>query len=145
MALTMSVAAPDATPWRRARVAAMHPASLVLAVTALTAWLVVAGAADLQNAAILLLVSPAIEEAAFRAGLHDALLRHGFGGIASNLLTALVFAAAHVAWRSDEALAAAVVLPALAIGWIYGRYRSVRLCVAAHMIMNIAWLLLGPR
>lgn len=92
-----------------------------------------------MNALVLLLAAPLLEEAVFRAGLHEALLRHGGAAWLANGLTALAFGAAHVAARGDAA-ALAVVAPALAIGWVYSRWRRLRWCVALHAAMNAAWL-----
>lgn len=92
-----------------------------------------------MNAFVLLLAAPLLEEAVFRAGVQEALLRRGRGLLLANAATALLFGAAHVAARGDAA-AFAVVLPALAIGWLYERTRQLRWCVLLHAAMNAAWL-----
>lgn len=92
-----------------------------------------------MNAFVLLCAAPLLEEAVFRAGLHEALLRHGRGLLLANGLTALAFGTLHVVVRGDAA-AFAVALPALAIGWTYGRWRRLRWCVALHAAMNAIWL-----
>lgn len=96
-----------------------------------------------MNAFVLLLAAPLLEEAVFRAGLHEALLRHGRGLLLANGLTALAFGAAHVAARGD-ASAFAVALPALAIGLVYERTRRLRWCVLLHAAMNAVWLAAMP-
>lgn len=92
-----------------------------------------------MNVFVLLLAAPLLEEAVFRAGVQEALLRHGRGLLLANAATALLFGAAHVAARGD-ATAFAVALPALALGWVYQRTRRLRWCVALHAAMNAAWL-----
>ena len=91
------------------------------------------------RAGLLLAVSPLLEEAVFRAGLHEWLLRRGVSKPLANVSTALVFAAVHALARLQWA-ALAVALPALAIGALYGRWRRLRWCVLAHAAMNAAWL-----
>lgn len=88
---------------------------------------------------VLLLAAPLLEEAVCRAGLHEALLRHGAAAWMANGMTAAAFGLAHVAARGDAA-AFTVALPALAIGLVYGRWRRLRWCVALHAAMNAAWL-----
>lgn len=90
----------------------------------------------------LLVLAPLLEEAALRAGLHEALLRRGWLLAWANAATATLFAAAHVMLRGD-AWAALVAVPALAIGWLYGRRRRLRECVLLHAAMNGAWLLVA--
>jgi membrane protease YdiL (CAAX protease family) len=89
--------------------------------------------------AMLLLIGPLAEEAVFRAGLQEALLRRGVIALSANLLTALAFGLAHAVARGDIA-ALAVVAPALLIGASYGRWRQLRLCVALHAALNAAWI-----
>lgn len=97
-----------------------------------------------MNAFVLLVAAPLLEEAVFRAGVQEALLRRGRALLLANAVTALLFGAAHVAVRGEPA-AFAVVLPALAIGWLYERTRRLRWCVLLHAAMNAAWLaFLGP-
>ena len=88
----------------------------------------------------LLLLAPWAEEVLFRAGLQRWL--DGRGGWAARHavgLTALAFAAAHVLVSAD-ARAAATLLPALALGWVYARTGRLALCVAWHATFNAAWL-----
>lgn len=92
-----------------------------------------------MNGFVLLIAAPVLEESLFRAGLHEALLRHGRAAWLANVLTAAAFGAAHVAVRGDAA-AFAVALPALAIGLVYSRWRRLRWCVALHAAMNAVWL-----
>ena len=92
-----------------------------------------------MNIFVLLLAAPVLEEAVFRAGLHEALLRHGAAAWATNVLTAGAFGFAHVALRADAA-AWVVVVPALVIGAVYIRWRRLRWCVALHAAMNAVWL-----
>lgn len=87
-------------------------------------------------------VAPVLEEIIFRSGLQASLQARAAGrpGLC-NLLTAVVFAAAHVVVRPG-ALAALTVLPALAIGAIYARRRRLGPCIALHAAFNLFWLTL---
>ena len=89
--------------------------------------------------AVLLVIAPLAEEALFRAGLHEALLRRRWAPWAANALTALVFGVMHALVRAD-ASALAVVLPALVIGQVYTLRRRLRDCVVLHAAMNALWL-----
>ncbi len=87
----------------------------------------------------LLVGAPLAEEVIFRRGLQETLLRrlpgsrHGW----ANLLTGLVFAGAHVVVRPGWT-AAATLLPALALGLLYGRTRRLLPCVFWHALFNLA-------
>jgi membrane protease YdiL (CAAX protease family) len=116
--------------------------------TKITAWAVLVWAcvglglelAGAPRVLLLLLLAPVLEEATFRAGLHEALLTHGWSPAKAVVLTAVAFAALHVlvqgSWQG-----ALVLLPALLIGMAYNRWRSVRWCVLLHAAMNAVWLL----
>jgi membrane protease YdiL (CAAX protease family) len=88
----------------------------------------------------LLVLAPLLEEVVFRGGLQETLLRRGTGAGQANLLTAAAFSAAHSAAGAGAAVAIATLLPALAIGAVYGRQQQLRWCIALHMLMNLAWL-----
>ena len=92
-----------------------------------------------ERIAVLMLLSPLIEEAVFRAGLQEWLLRRGMAAPRANLSTALVFGGLHALVRLQW-MAFAVALPALLIGGVYGRWRLLRWCVLIHAGMNGAWL-----
>ena len=96
------------------------------------------------RALMLLAIAPWLEEAVFRAGLQERLLRSGRQPWLCIALTALAFAAAHLLVRQQWS-ALALVLPALALGVIYQRTRSVIACAAAHAAMNGLWLALASR
>jgi len=94
-----------------------------------------------------LLMAPLCEEAFFRGLLHNALLdrlgtasrgrRWGVnGGVA------LAFGALHAASR-DVVTGVAVVVPALLIGWAYGRSRRLSEAVGLHASLNLVWLAWG--
>lgn len=91
---------------------------------------------------VLLVLAPLVEEVVFRLGVQEGLWRRGLGAWQANALTALAFAAAHVAVRGDPG-AIAVALPALVLGAVYGRTRRLAPCVALHAAMNAAWLAWG--
>ena len=98
-----------------------------------------------QRLAVMLVLAPLLEEAVFRAGLQEALLRRWHGlTLLANAVTAAAFSLAHVIVRGDAA-AFAMVLPALLIGAIYQRTRSVTACTAVHAAMNGLWLALASR
>jgi membrane protease YdiL (CAAX protease family) len=86
-----------------------------------------------------LIVAPVVEEFFFRGFVHAGLLTRG-GVLGRPLvaigITALGFGAAHL-WLGTWVHAAAVTLPALAIGCVYQRTRSVWACVALHVIFNL--------
>jgi membrane protease YdiL (CAAX protease family) len=93
----------------------------------------------------MLVVTPVLEEIVFRAGLQEELLRQArlraaMGAFSANLLTALAFAAAHLALR-PSLLAGLTVLPALLIGAVYQRQRRVAPCIVLHALFNAGWLL----
>jgi membrane protease YdiL (CAAX protease family) len=93
----------------------------------------------------LLVIAPVLEEIVFRAGLQEELLRNtrlrtAMDPVLANVLTALAFAAAHLALR-PSLLAGLTVLPALLIGVVYQRQRRVAPCVALHALCNATWLL----
>lgn len=123
-------------------VAALPAASLVwllagaALLVGLTGW--VAGLVP-ARLLTLLLVAPVAEEAVFRAGLQEALLRNHCLPWTANIATALVFGLAHAVMRHDPA-AMVAVLPALLIGACYERWRQLRLCIVLHAAMNAAWI-----
>ena len=108
------------------------------AIAAAAALLSLAGA-ELQRVSVLLVLAPMFEEAVFRAGLQEVLLRRGFSPRMAILATAATFSLTHVVLRGDVA-AFVVALPALLVGAVYGRWRRLRLCIAMHCAMNAAWL-----
>ena len=87
---------------------------------------------------LLLAGAPLLEELVFRGGVQELLLER-MGPLAANAWTAVAFAVGHGLTRSWS-LAAAVVVPAVALGCLYQRERRVLPCVAAHAAMNAAWL-----
>jgi membrane protease YdiL (CAAX protease family) len=93
----------------------------------------------------LLLTAPVVEEVVFRAGVQEQLLRRLPGrqtgaAFAANALTALAFAAAHMAAHADTR-AALTAVPALLIGRVYQHRRRLAPCIALHALFNAAWLL----
>lgn len=92
----------------------------------------------------LLLISPVLEEAAFRGGLQSVFLARwpksiGLRGISlSNVLTSVCFTAAHVFlgnWTS-----AYVLLPSLALGVVFERSGKLWPCIVLHGGFNIAFV-----
>jgi membrane protease YdiL (CAAX protease family) len=87
---------------------------------------------------LLVVAAPLLEEIVFRGGLQEALLAR-VSPAAANAWTAATFAIAHGVTRSWW-LAAAVVVPAFALGRLYQRERRVAPCVAAHAVLNLGWI-----
>jgi len=119
-------------------------ASLIAGAATVAATVAVALASDPWPLIVMLLIAPVVEEAAFRAGLQEWLLRHGARPALANVVTALVFALGHCLLRGVSVISLAVAGPALLLGWVYGRHRSLRVCIALHMLMNLIWATAGP-
>ena len=133
----VALAALDSPPLPASTVRWALPLAMLLICSAW--WGREAGATTAQLCTLLVL-APVIEEAIFRAGVHELLLRRfGCSSGVAIVLTALAFGLAHVLVRGD-ASAFAVALPALAIGAIYDRRRQIRACAGAHAAMNALWL-----
>jgi membrane protease YdiL (CAAX protease family) len=115
------------------------PALAVAAGLLLAGTVANAAGVGVQRLWVLLVLAPLAEEAVFRAGIQEVLLRRTVAPAVANLLTALLFGLAHALLRADAA-ALAVVLPALLIGAVYERGRRLRVCVALHAVMNALWL-----
>lgn len=98
---------------------------------------------------VLVLLYPVLEELVFRGLLQGTLLRRGWGHrsagpvTAANLVTALVFAAAHLL-RVTPAWAAAVLLPGLVFGYFRERH-GIGAAIALHAFYNAGfiWLFRG--
>lgn len=134
--LPLLPAAFTAAPSRSAR----RAISGLLALTLAGAW-----AMAPAHALWMLAIAPVLEEIVFRAGLQEQLLRHAglraaMGAVSANLLTALAFAAAHLALH-PSLLSGLTVVPALLIGAIYQRQRRLAPCIALHALFNAGWLL----
>jgi membrane protease YdiL (CAAX protease family) len=139
MRASAAVRLPDATH------GAAAAGATLLAAAAVATWAASAGV-DAGRLLVLLAMAPLLEEAVFRAGLHEQLLRRPNLARHANVLTALAFGLAHVLVQGHP-LAFAVALPAWLIGLAYERWRRVRYCAALHAIFNalwIAWVVAGP-
>lgn len=112
---------------------------LLLLGLAAAACVSVALGAPAWRALVLLGLAPAAEEVVFRIGLHEALLRRAVAPWLANAAVAVAFAVAHLATRPWPA-AAALLVPALAIGWVYQRTRQLAPCVALHAALNALWM-----
>lgn len=82
----------------------------------------------------LLLLAPLLEEWIIRAGVQEWLMQRKRKAALVLGLPALAFSALHAAsgWQAM----AAVLLPGLAFGWIYLRWRDWRLCALVHALCN---------
>jgi membrane protease YdiL (CAAX protease family) len=88
-----------------------------------------------------LVVAPAIEELFFRGVVQAGLrARRGFCGRpwTAIVVTASCFGLAHLGFAT-AVHSALVVVPALAIGWVYERTRSIPLCIGLHSAFNGIW------
>lgn len=113
---------------------------------------VAAGASTLlppQVVVASLLLAPWVEEVLFRCGVQTALAARLGDGPAVPA-TAAAFAAAHVVvvlagtgGAVPLALALVTAVPALVIGHVYRRLRSLGACVGLHAVFNAAWLALA--
>lgn len=111
----------------------------VLAWAAAVAAALALSTAGAPRVLLLLMLAPLLEEAAFRAGLQEWLLRRAWSPLASNAATALAFATAHAGLQGRwEGLL--VAGPALVVGLAYARWRRLRWCVLLHAAMNAVWL-----
>lgn len=97
--------------------------------------------------AMTLLLSPLLEELAFRGGLQE-LIRSGLHRMQvaddrplswANLITTAVFCAYHLPSHSF-ALASMIAIPSLLLGRLYELTRSLKSCVAMHMWFNTCFL-----
>ena len=113
--------------------------ALAFGAMAVAAAALAAASANPWPLAVALLIAPVLEEAVFRAGLHDGLLHDGVTPWLANLLTALAFSAAHMLLLGASAQTASVLLPALLIGAAYNRWRRLRICIVLHVVMNALW------
>lgn len=106
------------------------------------AWSGIAAAAGgdaAQRVWVLLVLAPLLEEAVFRAGAQECLLRRGAPAWVANVGTAVAFGLAHAALRGEWA-GFAVAAPALLLGWVYSRSRRLLPCITLHALMNAVWL-----
>lgn len=121
---------PAVAPW-------LHGGALALLLVAAVA-AAQAGTPPLRLA-LLLAVSPLLEETVLRLGLHDVLLRRGSAPGVANLACALAFGLAHGLLRGEPS-ALAVMLPALAVGALYQHTHRLRDAVLLHAFFNACWL-----
>ena len=92
-------------------------------------------------------IYPVLEEIAFRGALQGALWKTRFAGIAwgpisaPNLLTSVVFVAAHFFWQVPY-IAVSVFVPSLIFGYFRDRYRNIVPAVLLHVFYNTGFVLL---
>jgi membrane protease YdiL (CAAX protease family) len=87
----------------------------------------------------LLLWGPVVEEWVFRAGLQNFLTRKLGKALWANGLVSLLFGLLHfVLW--PHAAAWLVVLPSLALGWVYARSQSLNWTIALHVGFNFVFM-----
>ncbi len=96
---------------------------------------------------LLILVYPVLEEIAFRGALQGWLrskswgLRQRSGVTVANILTSIVFTAAHIV-RRPILWSAGVVFPSLIFGFFRDRYGNLYAPIALHIFYNsgLIWL-----
>jgi membrane protease YdiL (CAAX protease family) len=142
--MTASIAPPSRSgfaPCRRASRTAVAVGACMAALC--VALLTPPGAHDAWTVVLLVVLAPVLEEVVFRAGLQESLLRRGLAPVWTNVLCAAAFAVLHGLTRS-WLLAAWVIPPALLLGALYARTRTLGAVVALHAAMNFIWLWAGP-
>ncbi|MEE9333872.1 MAG: JDVT-CTERM system glutamic-type intramembrane protease [Granulosicoccaceae bacterium] len=93
------------------------------------------------------MLSPLLEEIVFRGGLQTLLLegafftKRKFGISAANIVTSLVFAAAHLIYQTPM-WACLVFFPSIIFGWARERYNSVIPSILLHAFYNAGFGLL---
>jgi membrane protease YdiL (CAAX protease family) len=89
-----------------------------------------------------LLMAPVVEEVFFRGVVQRGLRAHG-GPLGrpwvAIAMTAVGFGLLHLG-SAPAMHAALVVIPALALGWVFERTHSIPLCIALHSAANAFWL-----
>lgn len=98
--------------------------------------------------AMLLLVSPVVEELAFRGGLQtllqDVISRHVVFRLPiitlANALTSISFCFSHL-WSQSGAMASLVFIPSLVLGYLWDRTDSLWPCIAAHCWFNACFFI----
>jgi len=95
---------------------------------------------------LLVLVYPVIEEVVFRGAVQDFLGRRLGGRSGSvltraNLVTSILFAAAHIALRGDP-LSAAVFFPSLVFGYFRERHATLASPILLHVSYNAGLFLI---
>lgn len=103
-----------------------------------------------QEFALAVLLYPILEEIVFRAGLQHLLQKRLtsasvlYGVSQANVLTSILFAAAHLV-RHSTPTAALVFLPSLVFGYFYDRYGRVLPCIVLHGFYNsgVLFLVIG--
>jgi membrane protease YdiL (CAAX protease family) len=91
-----------------------------------------------------LLVAPLIEELFFRGVVQSGLrARGGFWGRpwTAILVTAACFGLTHLV-AASAMHSVLVIAPAILIGWVYERTRSLGLCIGLHSAANAVWIVL---
>jgi membrane protease YdiL (CAAX protease family) len=115
-------------------------ATVLLAVSAIAGIAIAISAQHRWPVVVLLLIAPVIEEAIFRGGVQEWLLSQHWREWPANLAASVLFVGAHCLSRGLDLASLAVMVPALVFGWMYSRYRCLRLCIAMHMLMNMLWI-----
>lgn len=94
-----------------------------------------------MDLALSLLLYPTLEEYVFRGNLLPWVARAWpvLRPVGANLITSLVFSAAHLpSW--PWAHAALVFWPSLLLGWVMQRTGRLEACIGLHALMNAAYL-----
>lgn len=101
-----------------------------------------------DQAWLLLLVYPVLEELVFRLGLQEWLTekdwgrRHWCGFSRANAVTSILFVLAHC-WAHPPLWALAVLPPSLLFGWSYQRW-NIAAAITLHIWYNFGFFMLYP-
>lgn len=87
----------------------------------------------------LLLWGPVVEELVFRAGLQKWLTYRWASAKWANCVVSCLFGLTHYA-LSGHLLAWLVVIPSLALGWVYSKTNSIALAIGLHIFFNFAFI-----
>ena len=87
-----------------------------------------------------LVYAPIVEEMLFRYAMFTVLCRW-WKSVAAAVITSAIFAIVHDNWE-DPVQMTGFFITGMLLQWLYVRYRSVSLCIAAHAATN-AMVILG--
>jgi membrane protease YdiL (CAAX protease family) len=87
----------------------------------------------------LLLWGPVVEELVFRAGLQKWLSHRLSSPLVANFIVSFVFGLMHYALNGQLATWL-VIVPSLALGWVYCKTNSITFVVGLHASFNLAFV-----
>ncbi len=87
----------------------------------------------------LLIWGPAVEELVFRVGLQKWLTHQLANAWRANCVVSCLFGITHYALSGHLAVWL-VIIPSLALGWVYGKTNSIALAIGLHIVFNLAFI-----